>query len=300
MMRGAAIEKAAARAGLLFAAPALAVIALFLFVPVAGALALSVTDFDIYSLADIRALRFVGFGNFAALLGDPLFWRAMRNTFYFVLVGGPLSIAVSLGAALLVDSKLARWKGMYRTVFFLPVTTTIVAVAVVWRYLYHPRFGLLNHALAAVGIAPIDWLGDPAWSMPAIILMAVWKNFGFNMIVLVAGLQSIPERLYEAASLDGAGPWRRFVSITLPMLAPTLAFVTLLTAIGYFQLFAEPYVMTQGGPAGSTRSVVLLMYEEGFRWWTLGRAAATAFLLFAVILAATLVQRRVAQGAVER
>jgi multiple sugar transport system permease protein len=300
MRRGAAIEKAASRAGLLFAAPALVVIALFLFVPVAGALALSVTDFDIYSLADLRALRFVGFGNYAALLGDSLFWRAMRNTFYFVLVGGPLSIAVSLGAALLVDSKLARWKGMYRTVFFLPVTTTIVAVAVVWRYLYHPRFGLLNHALAAVGIAPIDWLGDPAWSMPAIILMAVWKNFGFNMIVLVAGLQSIPERLYEAASLDGAGPWRRFVSITLPMLAPTLAFVTLLTAIGYFQLFAEPYVMTQGGPAGSTRSVVLLMYEEGFRWWNLGRAAATAFLLFAVILAATLLQRRVAQGAVER
>jgi multiple sugar transport system permease protein len=299
-MRGAAIEKAAARAGLLFAAPALAVIALFLFVPVAGALALSVTDFDIYSLADLRALRFVGFGNYAALLGDTLFWRAMRNTFYFVLVGGPLSIAVSLGAALLVDSKLARWKGVYRTVFFLPVTTTIVAVAVVWRYLYHPRFGLLNHALAAVGIAPIDWLGDPAWSMPAIILMAVWKNFGFNMIVLVAGLQSIPERLYEAASLDGAGPWRRFASITLPMLAPTLAFVTLLTAIGYFQLFAEPYVMTQGGPAGSTRSVVLLMYEEGFRWWNLGRAAATAFLLFAVILAATMVQRRVAQGVVDR
>jgi multiple sugar transport system permease protein len=278
-------------------APALLVIALFLFVPVAGALVLSLTDFDLYSLADISNLRFVGLANYAALLGDPLFWRAMRNTFYFVLVGGPLSIAVSLGAALLVDSKLARLKGFYRTVYFLPVTTTIVAVAVVWRYLYHPRFGMLNQALAAVGIEPVDWLGDPVWSMPAIILMAVWKNFGFNMIVLVAGLQSIPERLYEAAMLDGAGPWRRFTSITLPMLAPTLAFVTLLTAIGYFQLFAEPYVMTQGGPAGSTRSVVLLMYEEGFRWWNLGRAAATAFLLFVVILAVTLFQRRLAVSA---
>jgi multiple sugar transport system permease protein len=293
---------AAARAGVLLATPALAVIALFLFVPVAGALVLSVTDFDLYALADIDNLRFVGLANYAALLGDPLFWRAMRNTFYFVLVGGPLSIAVSLAAALLVDSKLARFKGIYRTVFFLPVTTTIVAVAVVWRYLYHPRFGMLNQALAAVGIEPIDWLGDPVWSMPAIILMAVWKNFGFNMIVLVAGLQSIPERLYEAAMLDGAGPWRRFTAITLPMLAPTLAFVTLLTAIGYFQLFAEPYVMTQGGPAGSTRSVVLLMYEEVFRWWNLGRAAATAFLLFVVILMVTLFQRRVAisSGVVQR
>jgi len=290
--------RGAATTGALLAAPALAVIGLFLFLPVAGALVLSLTDFDLYSLADIANLRFVGLANYTALLGDPLFWRAMRNTFYFVLVGGPLSIAVSLGAALLVDSKLARFKGLYRTVFFLPVTTTIVAVAVVWRYLYHPRFGMLNQALAAVGFEPIDWLGDPVWSMPAIILMAVWKNFGFNMIVLVAGLQSIPERLYEAAMLDGAGPWRRFTSITLPMLAPTLAFVTLLTAIGYFQLFAEPYVMTQGGPAGSTRSVVLLMYEEGFRWWNLGRAAASAFLLFVVILAVTLFQRRLAVSSV--
>jgi multiple sugar transport system permease protein len=280
------------RAALVLAGPALLVIGVFFFVPVAASLLLSVTDFDIYALAHLSALRFVGLDNYAALLADPLFWRAMRNTFYFVLVGGPLSIAVSLGAAILLDARVGRWKGFFRTVYFLPVTTTIVAVAVVWRYLYHPRYGLLNQALAALGFAPIDWLGDPAWSMPAIILMAVWKNFGFNMIVLLAGLQAIPERLYEAASLDGAGPWRRFTAITLPMLAPTLGFVTLLTAIGYFQFFAEPYVMTQGGPAGSTRSVVLLMYEEGFRWWNLGRASAVAFLLFLVILAATSLQLR--------
>jgi multiple sugar transport system permease protein len=290
------VNRSRAIAGALLAAPALAVIALFFGVPVFASLVLSVTDFDLYALADPSTLRFAGLANYAAMLGDAQFWSALRNTLYFVLVGGPLSIAVSLAAALLVDARLARWKGFYRTVFFLPVTTTIVAVAVVWRYLYHPRFGLLNQALATMGVAPIDWLGDPVWSMPAIILMAVWKNFGFNMIVLVAGLQGIPERLYEAAALDGAGPWRRFTAITLPMLAPTLAFVTLLTAIGYFQFFAEPYVMTQGGPAGSTRSVVLLMYEEGFRWWNLGRASAVAFLLFLVILTATLVQRRLAPG----
>lgn len=290
------MNRSRALAGMLLAAPALAVIALFFGVPVFASLLLSVTDFDLYALADPGALRFTGLANYSAMLGDAEFWSAMRNTLYFVLVGGPLSIAVSLAAALLVDARLARWKGIYRTIFFLPVTTTIVAVAVVWRYLYHPRFGLLNQALAAFGVAPVDWLGDPAWSMPAIILMAVWKNFGFNMIVLVAGLQGIPERLYEAAALDGAGPWRRFTAITLPMLAPTLAFVTLLTAIGYFQFFAEPYVMTQGGPAGSTRSVVLLMYEEGFRWWNLGRASAVAFLLFLVILGSTLLQRRLAPG----
>ena len=280
------------RAALALAGPALLVIGVFFFLPVAASLLLSVTDFDIYAVADLSALRFIGLDNYVALLADPLFWRALRNTLYFVLVGGPLSIAVSLGAAILLDARVARWKGLFRTVFFLPVTTTIVAVAVVWRYLYHPRYGLLNQALTAFGFEPIDWLGDPAWSMPAIILMAVWKNFGFNMIVLLAGLQAIPERLYEAASLDGAGPWRRFTSITLPMLAPTLGFVTLLTAVGYFQFFAEPYVMTQGGPAGSTRSVVLMMYEEGFRWWNLGRASAVAFLLFLVILAATALQLR--------
>ncbi|HYC00707.1 MAG TPA: sugar ABC transporter permease [Candidatus Limnocylindrales bacterium] len=277
--------------------PALAVILLFFVVPVLASLALSLTDFDIYALADASALRLVWLRNYTDLLSDPLFWRALRNTLYFVVVGGPLSIAVSLAAALLVHSRLLYAKAFFRTVFFLPVTTTIVAVAVVWRYLYHPRFGLLNQALAAIGIEPVDWLGDPRWSMPAIILMSVWKGFGFNMIVFLAGLQSVPVRLYEAASLDGAGAWRQFRHVTLPMLAPTIVFVTMLTAIGYFQLFAEPYVMTQGGPAGSTRSVVLLMYEEGFRWWNIGRAAAIAFVLFGIILVATLLQLRLRRAA---
>jgi multiple sugar transport system permease protein len=271
-------------------APALGAIAVFFAVPVAAALALSFTDFDIYAIANLHNLRIVGLENYTHLLSDPRFWKALRNTLYFALVGGPLSVAVSLGAALLVESRLARAKGLFRTVFFLPVTTTLVAVAVVWRYFYHPRIGLLNHVLAAVGIAPVDWLGDPAWAMPAIILMAVWKNFGFNMIVFIAGLQAIPERLYEAARLDGAGRWRQLVDVTVPMLGPTFLFVGVITAVGYLQLFTEPYVMTRGGPADSTLSVVLLMYEEGFRWWNLGSAAAVAVVLFAVILAATAAQ----------
>jgi multiple sugar transport system permease protein len=273
-----------------FVAPALLVILVFFFVPVAASLLLSFTDFDIYAIAAPRQLRLVGLANYAHLLADPRFAIALRNTFYFVVVAGPFSIAASLGGALLIDAHLVRWKGLWRTIFFLPVVTTLVAVAVVWRYLYQPRYGLLNHALALLGVAPVDWLGDPRWAMPAIILMAVWKNFGFNLIIFIAGLQNVPQRLYEAAELDGAGVWSQFRNVTLPMLAPTFLFVGVITMIGYFQLFAEPYVMTQGGPANSTLSVVLLMYEEGFRWWNMGYAAAVAFVLFAIILAFTLLQ----------
>jgi len=275
-----------------FLAPALLLIGVFFFLPVAASLLLSVTDFDLYGIADPGNTRFVGLQNYSKLLQTPDFWTALRNTFYFAFVGGPLTIAVALGAALLLSSKLVRFKGLFRTIYFTPFVTTLVAVAIVWRYLYHTRYGLFNYALSYVGIGPIDWLGDPQWAMPAIILMAVWKSFGYNMLIFIAGLQSIPEELYDAAEIDGAGPVRRFFSITLPMLMPTLVFVSVVTMIGYFQLFAEPYVMTQGGPLRSTTSVVLLMYEEGFRWWRMGYAAAIAFVLFVVILIATLLQFR--------
>jgi len=277
----------ASLAGWTFAAPALLVITLFFFLPVLAALALSVTDFDIYALADIGNLRFVAFDNYAGLLHNPLFWKALVNTLYFVVVGVPLSIAVSLGSALLLHSKLGRFKGFFRTAFFAPVVTTVVAVAVIWRYLFHTRYGLVNWGLSLVGIDPVDWLGDPHWAMPTIILFAVWKNFGYNMIIFLAGLQSIPEDLYEAARIDGAGLWKQFRHVTLPMLGPVLLLVGILTMSGYFQLFAEPYVMTQGGPLESTKSVLYLMYEEGFKWWNLGNASAVAFLLFVLMTAVT-------------
>jgi multiple sugar transport system permease protein len=282
-------------AGWLFAGPALSVIALFFGVPVLAALALSLTDFDIYALADLDNLRFVGLHNYWALLHNPLFWQALGNTFYFVLVGVPLSIATSLAAALLLHSRLGRFKPLFRTAYFAPVVTTVVAVAVIWRYLFHTKYGLVNWALSGLGIERIDWLGDPHWAMPTIILFAVWKNFGYNMIIFLAGLQAIPEDLYEAARIDGASPWRQFRHVTLPMLGPVLLVVGILTLAGYFQLFAEPYVMTQGGPLQSTVSVLYLMYEEGFKWWNLGNASAVAFLLFLLIFAVTLVQMRVAR-----
>ena len=277
----------AATAGWVFAAPALTVIAVFFGLPVVAAFALSLTDFDIYALADLHNLRFVGLGNYIGLLHNPLFWQALGNTFYFVGVGVPLSIAVSLGAALLLHSKLGHFKPFFRTAFFAPVVTTVVAVAVIWKYLFHTQYGLVNWALSYLHVDPVDWLGDPHWAMPTIILFAVWKNFGYNMIIFLAGLQAIPEDLYEAARIDGASRWRQFLHVTLPMLGPTLLLVGILTLAGYFQLFAEPYVMTQGGPLQSTVSVLYLMYEEGFKWWNLGNASAVAFLLFVLMTAVT-------------
>ncbi len=274
----------------LFLAPALTAIAVFFVVPVLSAFIMSLTDFDVYALGDLSVVRFMGFRNYTRILDTPLFWTALKNTFYFVLVGGPLSVAASLSAALMVNSKLARFKSFFRTVYFLPVVTSLVAVAVVWRYLYHPAHGLLNVVLSWFGVAPIDWLGNPAIAMPAIIILAVWKNFGYNMLIFIAGLQNIPEDVYEAARIDGAGAWRQFLDITIPMLAPTTVFVVMITIIGYFQLFAEPYVMTEGGPLNATTSIVLMMYEQGFRWWNMGFAAAVAFVLFAIILFFSIVQ----------
>lgn len=285
----------AARAGWLFVTPALLVIASFFVLPVLAAFALSLTDFDIYALADFGNVRFVGVGNYTRLLETPLFWRALVNTLFFVAVGVPSSLALSLGAALLLNSRLARLKGVFRTALFAPVVTTLVAVAVIWLYLLHTRYGLINYALIELGLPAIDWLGSPRWAMPAIALFAVWKNFGYNMVILLAALQSIPNDLYEAARIDGASYGQQLRFVTVPSLAPTLLLVGILTVAGYFQLFAEPYVMTQGGPLQSTTSVLYFMYEEGFKWWNLGSASAVAFMLFFLMFALTKVQLGIAK-----
>jgi multiple sugar transport system permease protein len=176
------------------------------------------------------------------------------------------------------------------------VVTTVVAVAVIWRYLFNTQFGIVNFVLTHLGIPAVDWLGDPHWAMPMIILFAVWKNFGYNMIILLAGLQAIPADLYEAARIDGASAWQQFRHITLPTLGPILLLVGILTVSGYFQLFAEPYVITEGGPLQSTVSVLYLMYQDGFKWWNMGTASAVAFLLFVVMFAATALMWRFGGG----
>ena len=285
------------RAPWLFVSPALLAIGLFFVVPAIASLFLSFTDFDIYALADLNNLRFVGFDNYSRLIGNPLFWRAMGNTLWFVVLGVPLVVALSLAAALLVNARTLHWKPVWRVALFAPYVTTLVATAVVWRYLLHTRYGLVNYALGWVGIEPIDWLGSPTASLPAILIFVAWKTFGYNMIIFMAALQTVPHELHEAARIDGAGPWARFRHVTLPAIAPVVLLVSILSVAGFFQLFAEPYVMTQGGPAQSTVTVLYFMYEEGFKWWNLGSGAAVAFILFVMIFAVTMVQLAVAKRA---
>lgn len=278
------------RAGWWMSGPALAAIVLFFALPAAASLLLSLTDFDIYALADLSNLRFVGLGNYARLLGDPLFWRATLNSLWFVVFGVPLTVALSLAAAIVLDAKTLRWKPVWRVALFAPYVTTLVATAVVWRYLLHTRYGLINAALAHIGIAPVDWLGSPTASLPAILIFVAWKTFGYNMVIFLAALQTVPQDLHEAARIDGAGAWTRFRHVTLPAIAPTVLLVSILSIASFFQLFAEPYVVTQGGPAQSTMTILYFMYEEGFKWWNLGAGSAVAFILFVLILAVTLLQ----------
>ncbi len=270
--------------GHVFVAPALLVLTVFFLAPVAGALIMSFTDFDIYALANLKNLRFIGLDNYLNLLSTPLFWKAFVNTCYFALVGAPLSILVSLSMAMALNVPGVGLKPLFRTALFAPYVATLVAAAVIFRYMLDFHYGWVNQALMLAGFRPVDWLGDPHFSMPAIILFSVWKNFGYNMLILLAALQKIPDDLYESARVDGAGPWSRFLYVTLPGVAPSLWMVALLTVSGYFQLFAEPYVMTQGGPAQSTVSLLYFMYQDGFKYWNLGHASATAFILFAVLM----------------
>ncbi len=283
------------RAGWAMSAPAISAIVLFFALPALASLVLSFTDFDIYALADLGNLRFIGLDNYTRLLGNPLFWKAMSNTLLFVVFGVPLVVGLSLGAAMLINARTLKWRPVWRVALFAPYVTTLVATAVVWRYLLHTRYGLINYVLSLFGAGPIDWLGSPQASLPAILIFIGWKTFGYNMVIFLAALQTVPRELEEAAHMDCAGWWMRFRHVTLPAIAPTVLLVSILTVAGMFQLFTEPYVMTQGGPAQSTVTVLYFMYEEGFKWWNLGSGAAVAFILFLCIIAVTLVQLKIAK-----
>jgi ABC-type sugar transport system permease subunit len=281
------------RTAWVFTAPVLAIIALVFVLPTLLALALSVTDYSVYALADWRNLHFIGVDNYANLLTTPLFWRALGNTALFALIGVPMAVGASLAAALLLNDATVRWKPVWRLVLFAPYVTSVVATATVWQYLLNTRFGLINYGLGLIGIAPINWLGSPSASIPAILLFVTWKIFGYNMIVFTAALSAVPQDLMEAARLDGASRWGRFRHVTLPAIGPTLLLAAVMSVAGFLQLFAEPYVMTQGGPAQSTVTVLYFMFDEGFKWWNLGQASAVALILFVLMLGLTLVQTRI-------
>lgn len=283
------------RAGLTFALPVLFGTALALIVPTLGALVLSVTDFDIYALGNLHDLRFVGAGNYIELLGTPLFWRSVGNTILFAVIGVPAAIGASLATALLLNSATVRWKPVWQMLLFAPYVTTVVATALVWRYVLDVRTGLLNYGLSLAGIAPVDWLGDPRTSIPATLIFIVWKAFGYNMLVFIAALSTVSDDLLEAARLDGAGAWMRFRHVTLPALGPALLLAAVLSVANFMQIFTEPYVMTHGGPAQSTVTVLYFMFDQGFTWWNLGMASTVAVPLFIVIVLLTAVQARLAK-----
>jgi len=259
--------------------------------PVISSLYMSFTDIKSRDLRSPFAVGFVGLDNYAKVFGDETFRKAALNTAYFVVVGVPLTLGIALAAAIALDKGITRFRTLFRVGYYTPVVTSIVAVAVVWRFLLQPDSGLVNTVLGWVGINGPDWLQTTTWSMPSLIVMASWRNFGTAMIIFLAGLQSVPVMLHEAASIDGASAWQRFRHITLPMLRPTLLFVSVTTGIGYLQFFEEPFVMTQGGPLDSTISMSMYTYKQ-FGFGNYGFAASMGYVMFVIIVALTAVQFR--------
>ncbi|MBW8821056.1 MAG: sugar ABC transporter permease [Streptomyces sp.] len=274
-----------------FCSPFVLLFGVFGIWPVFSSLSMSVTDITSRDVRTPFSVNFVGLENYTALFDDPTFVRAALNTLYFVAVGIPLTMVLSLAVAVALNSGIQRAKGFFRVAYFAPVVTSIVAVAVVWRYLYKPD-GMINSLLSAVGISGPDWLNDPNWSMPALILMAVWRHFGIPMVIFLAGLQSIPPELHEAAVVDGASRWRAFRSVTLPLLRPTTLVVAVLLSISYLQFFEEPFVMTSGGPLDSTTSISYYAYQQ-FGFGNYGLASAASYVLVTAIALLSLLQFRI-------
>jgi len=274
----------------LFAVPFVAIFAVFMLGPLLGSFAMSFTDLGVKDLRSPFAVNFIAFDNFVALFQDELFLRSIVNTFYFVIVGIPLTMAAGLVLAVALNSGIDRFRAVFRVGYYTPVVTSIVAVAVVWRFILQDS-GLMNTVLAWVGIDGPDWLNDPVWAMPSIIAMAVWRNMGTLMIIFLAGLQAIPRELCEAAGVDGAGTWRRFSGITLPLMRPTLLLGAVLLSVGFLQVFEEPFVMTQGGPLNSTLTISYYVYSQ-FGYGDYSLASAAAYVLFAFIAALSAVQFR--------
>lgn len=274
------------RVGYLFILPSLIHLTVFLLIPLVFSLLLSFRDWD---RPTITNSPYIGLENYAFLLGDRRFWHAMLNTAYYTVLAVPFGMAVSLGIALIMNQKL-KGSNIFRTFFFMPVISSWVAVSIIWLTLLDPNVGIVNYVLGALGLPAINWLGDPNTAMPALVLIAVWKSAGFNMVIWLAGLQSIPGELYEVASIDGANRLQSFLRITLPLLAPTTFFLAITGVIGSFQVFSPVYVLTKGGPLGATDVAVFHIYRRAFDEFDFGYASSQAWVLFAIIFAATALQ----------
>lgn len=268
----------------LFLLPAFVPLLLFRIFPMLVSLWVSMTKWNL-----LRPPEFLGIANYQEVLSDPRFHKALLNTLYYMVGYLPLVLLGALAVALLLNSKL-KGLAFFRGIYFLPVVTSWVVVALLWKWLLSPEGGFVNYILGLFGIDGPGWWTDPNWAMPSIILASVWKDLGFNMLILLAGLQAIPEQLYEAARIDGAGIWRRIRSITLPLLTPSILFVMILAMIGAFQVFDQVYVMTEGGPAGATTVVMEQVVKNAFKYGLMGEASAMSWILFAIILTFTVLQ----------
>lgn len=267
-------------AGYLFILPWLAGLLIFTLGPILVSLYLSMTNYEV-----VRAPQFNGLANYQFLFKDRLFWQALRVTSIYVFVSVPLGLVLSFAVAMLMNQKL-RLLGLWRTIFYVPNLVPVIASSVLWLWLFNPQFGLFNVLLQTFGIEGPNWLGHTRWALPSLILMSLW-GVGGPMLIYLAGLQGIPTDLYEACEIDGAGAWRKFISVTIPMMTPVIFFNLILGMIAAFQTFAQAFVMTGGGPRYATLFYVLYLYQNAFQFFRMGYAAALAWILFIMIFALT-------------
>jgi multiple sugar transport system permease protein len=276
----------------LFVSPAVLCLVAFGALPIVVAAAVSLTDLNISGLANYGSIHFVGLGNYRKLFGDPVFWESLRNTAFFIAIGVPTIIVSSLTVAIALNQSTSRLFRALRVFYFFPAITAIVAISLIWGYLYNTQFGLFNYLLSLVGIAPVQWLSDPLVAKFSVALVAVWRASGLDIVIFLAALQAIPHEYYEAASMDGAGEVRKIFDITIPLLRFAIFFVTVTTLINWMQFFDEPYVLTQGGPVHATTSISLYIYQEGFSYNQFGFASASSIVLFGIIAVVTVLQLR--------
>jgi multiple sugar transport system permease protein len=268
----------------LFILPNMALFLVFVIIPVLRTFWISLHHWDA-----LFPPIFIGFGNYTRAFNTGLFWQVLRNTTYYVLGFVPLQTISALILALLLNQNL-RMKTFFRATCFFPAVLSMVSVALVWQWMFSSNYGIINHLIGLLGLEPVNWLADSRWAMPVIILLSVWKWAGYNMVIFLAGLQSIPDALYEAASIDGASRLQRLFSITLPLLRPTTLFVLIMSVIGSFQVFEQVFVMTRGGPGNATMTIVQYIYRESFERFDMGYGSAVTYVLFGIIFILTALQ----------
>ncbi|MYL71687.1 ABC transporter permease subunit [Halobacillus litoralis] len=274
----------------MFISPAVLLLSLFSLIPILIAFFISFTDMNLKGLADWSSISFIGLENYQSLFADDKFIKSIFNTIFYVVIGVPLVIICSLSIALLLNYGTSKLFTMFRAVYYMPSITNIIAVAVIWGYLYNTEYGLFNYLLSLLTVENIPWLQEPTIAKISLIILAVWKGIGINMIIFLAALQGIPKSYYEAAEMDGANRLQVLFHVTLPLLRYATFFVTVTTLIGWMQFFEEPFVMTDGGPLDGTISIALFIYKEGFQFSEFGYAAAASFVLFAMIIIVTMIQ----------